>query len=109
MSKAVKKIDPSKVVDVGGYRLDSDGNYVHKAVPQSKSELHLMELAEEVCPKMDDYVRATWKSNGKLMLLKFLTDDGKMNSVMSEVDIIQDDDLNKSLKYYVRNTNSFTT
>ena len=52
---------------------------------------------------MDDYVRATWKTNGTLTLLKLITDDGKMNSDMAEVDLIQDDDLNKSLKYYVCN------
>jgi hypothetical protein len=50
---------------------------------------------------MDDYVRATWKSNGTLTLLKLITDEGQMNNAMSDVDLIQDDDLNKSLKYYV--------
>ena len=90
-------------MDIGGYRLDSDGNYVHKSVSQAKSEIHLSELIEDICTKMDDYVRATWKTNGTLTLLKLITDDGKMNSDMAEVDLIQDDDLNKSLKYYVCN------
>ncbi|CAH1365039.1 unnamed protein product [Tenebrio molitor] len=100
LSKAVNKIDPTKTVDVGGYRLDSNGNYVHKSISQAKSEVHLSELIEEICPKMDDYVRATWKSNGTLTLLKLITDEGQMNNAMSDVDLIQDDDLNKSLKYY---------
>ncbi|RZB89866.1 canopy -like 1, partial [Asbolus verrucosus] len=100
LNKAVNKIDPSKKVDIGGYRLDPDGNYKHKSVSQAKSEIHLSELIEEVCSTMDDYVRATWKSNGTLTLLKLITEDGNMNSAMSEVDIVQDDDLNKSLKYY---------
>lgn len=103
LNKAVKKIDPTKTVDVGGYRLDHDGNYKHKSVSQAKSEIHLSELIEDICTKMDDYIRATWKTNGRLTLLRLIGDDGNMNSDMSEVDIIQDDDLNKSLKYYVSN------
>ncbi|XP_044265999.1 protein seele [Tribolium madens] len=100
LHKAVNKIDPTKTVDVGGYRLDSDGNYRHKSVSQAKSEVHLSEMIEDICTKMDDYVRATWKSNGTLTLLKLITEDGKMNNDMSEVNLVQDDDLNKSLKYY---------
>lgn len=49
---------------------------------------------------MDDYVRATYKSNGKLTLLKLITDSG-MNPLLGEVDIIQDGDLNKSLEFFV--------
>lgn len=96
----IKRIDPSKTVDVGGYRLDADGNYQQKTVSQAKSEVHLSELIDEVCEQMDDYVRATWKTNGTLTILKLITDAG-MNPDMSNVDIIQDDDLNKSLKFYV--------
>lgn len=100
LDEKIKKIDPSKTVDVGGYRLDADGNYRQKTVSQAKSEIHLSELIDEVCEKMDDYVRATWKVNGTLTILKLITDEG-MNPDMSNVDIIQDDDLNKSLKFYV--------
>lgn len=50
---------------------------------------------------MSDYVRATYKSNGELTILNLISPSGAMNPEMSKVDIIQDDDLNKSLKYYV--------
>lgn len=70
-------------------------------MPQAKSEIFLSELIDDICDKMDDYVRATWKSNGQLTLLRMMGHDGQMNSDMSRVDIIQDGDLNKSLKYYV--------
>ena len=66
----------------------------------STSEVHLSELLDSICKKMEDYVRATYKSNGKLTLLKLMTDNG-MNPLMKEVDIIQDGDLNKSLEYFV--------
>lgn len=102
LDKNIRNIDPDKTVDIGGYRLDSDGNLKKKTVPQSKSEIHLSELVDDICERMDDYVRATWKSNGTLLILNLIT-EGVMNPLMSDVDIIQDDDLNKSLKFYVSN------
>lgn len=56
---------------------------------------------DNICEKMSDYVRATYKSNGELTILNLISPSGAMNPEMSKVDIIQDDDLNKSLKYYV--------
>lgn len=101
----IRKIDPKKKVDIGGYRLDASGNAKMKSVPQAKSEVHLSELIDKVCDKMDDYVRATWKSNGQLTLLRLMDKNGGMNPDMSHVDIIQDGDLNKSLKFYVNYQN----
>lgn len=98
----ISKIDPESTIDVGGHRLDADGNYRHKSIAQAKSELHLSELIDEVCNKMDNYVRALWKSNGTLTLFSMINSDGVMNADFDSVDLIQDEDLNKSLKYYVR-------
>jgi hypothetical protein len=50
---------------------------------------------------MDDYVRATYKTSGELTLLRLIGADGQMNPDLSHVDIVQDSDLNKSLKFYV--------
>lgn len=50
---------------------------------------------------MEDYVKANLKSNGEFTLLKIMI-NGAMNPKTSEVDIIQDDDLNRSLSHYVR-------
>ncbi|XP_045483347.1 protein seele [Harmonia axyridis] len=101
MKQAINSIDPSKKVDVGGYHLDADGNYrSSKVISAAQSEVLLSEMIDQICDKMENYVRATWKSNGTLTLLNLLDSSGAMNSKMSEVDIIQDDDLNKSLQYY---------
>lgn len=70
-------------------------------MPYSTSEIFLTETLEKVCDKMDDYVRATYKASGELTIFKIVSDDGKMNPEISNVDIIQDSDLNKSLKFYV--------
>lgn len=55
---------------------------------------------ENVCDKMDDYARARYKSTGELIVLKMITDAGTMNPLMSEVDFVQDEDLNKSLQHF---------
>lgn len=63
--------------------------------------MHISDILDNICEKMSDYVRATYKSNGQLTILNLLSSSGGMNPEMSKVDIIQDNDLNKSLKYYV--------
>lgn len=99
MLVAIGKVDPKKRVEVSGFRIDSQGNTITKSVQYSKSETYLTELSEEVCDSMDDYVRARFKTNQKLTILK-LTENGQMNPLMASVDFVQDGDLNKSLKHY---------
>ncbi|CAD7014797.1 unnamed protein product [Ceratitis capitata] len=99
MEKAIGKEDPNKTVDVSGFRLDAKGNSISKSVKLIKSEMYLTELMEKICDKMEDYVKATYKSNGKFTLLKMIVDD-KMNPESSLVDFVQDGDLNKSLGHY---------
>lgn len=70
-------------------------------VPKARSEIHISETIDEICEKMSDYVRATYKTNGQLTILNLMSSSGVMNPEMSKVDLIQDNDLNKSLKYYV--------
>ena len=62
----------------------------------------MSEVLENVCTNFDDYVQATYKSNGQPLIFRIMTRQGTMNPLMSQVDITQDADLNKSLKYYVR-------
>lgn len=96
----ISEVDSEITINVGGFRLDGNGNYVEKTVPYSKSEILLTEVMENICDKMDDYVRAKFKKTGKLTVIPLVMNDGKMNPIMSEVDVVQDSDLNKSLKYY---------
>ena len=50
---------------------------------------------------MEDYAKARDKVTRKLLVLKMITEDGKMNPLMSSVDFVQDGDLNKSLEHFV--------
>jgi len=70
-------------------------------VPYAMSSLHISESLEKVCEGIDEYVRAIDKKTGELLLLRLILESGTMNPKMSDVDVVQDGDLNKSLKYYV--------
>ncbi|XP_062131779.1 protein seele [Drosophila sulfurigaster albostrigata] len=99
LEDAIAKEDPKKMVDVSGFRLDASGNSITKRVRFIKSEMFLTELMEKICDKMEDYLKATYKNNGKFTLLKMII-DGKMNPDSSLVDFVQDGDLNKSLGHF---------
>ncbi|XP_037033733.1 protein seele-like [Bradysia coprophila] len=100
MKNAIKKVDPRKKVEVSGFRMDSDGFSEVKSVQYSRSETYLTELMDTICKKMDDYAKARDKVTRKLLVLKMVTDDGKMNPLMGSVDFVQDGDLNKSLEHF---------
>ncbi|KAK2579778.1 hypothetical protein KPH14_011113 [Odynerus spinipes] len=80
--------------------MDAKGNSIRKKVPKARSEIHISDTVDEICEKMSDYVRATYKTNGQLTILNLISPSGGMNPEMNKVDLIQDNDLNKSLKYY---------
>lgn len=99
IKRNVSSVDSSQVVQVTNFRLDGDGNQPQKIVPKAQSQIYLTELMDSVCGMMDDYVRATFKNNGSLIVMPLLL-NGQMNPLMSVVDVVQDSDLNKSLQYY---------
>jgi len=70
-------------------------------IPLGQSETHVLILLDNICDKLTDYVRATRKSDNQLTIFNLMSPSGGMNPMMSEVDIIQDGDLNKSLEHYV--------
>lgn len=100
IDSALSKVDPGKHINVG-YRLGADGETASKKIPLIKSETFLTDMLESICDNMDDYARAKYKSNGKLTVMRLVTESGGMNPDMAKVDFVQDEDLNKSLKYYV--------
>ncbi|XP_043485328.1 protein seele [Leptopilina heterotoma] len=92
-------IDSSKTVEVGQYRLDADGNTLHKKVPLAKSEIYISETLDEVCAAFDNYAKATYKNSGNLVLIDLQNPFNDKSPKMDQVNFIQDGDLNKSLKF----------
>lgn len=99
LNKAVLAVDKKKMVDIGNYRMDADGNTKQIKVPAHRSQVFLSDLFDTICKNLDDYVRVVYKSTGKLAVMQMITDKG-MNPEFSKTTFITDDDLNKSLQYY---------
>ncbi|CAG9807358.1 unnamed protein product [Chironomus riparius] len=102
IKEAQAKVDPKKKAEVKSGRFNPDGTLSGTLIELRKSEQYLTELFEGddgICKTMDDYAKAKYKSDGRLVVLKMFV-DGAMNPLMSEVDFVQDQDLNKSLKHY---------
>lgn len=51
----IRKVNPSKTIDVGSFRISPDGTQVQNKVALVKSEVYLTEVLESICEKMDDY------------------------------------------------------
>lgn len=100
LENEVLKANPNKLVDVGNFRMDAEGNTIRRKIPLGRSETHISILLDNICDKLTDYVRATRKSDNQLTIFNLMSPSGGMNPMMSEVDIIQDGDLNKSLQHY---------
>ena len=56
---------------------------------------------DNVCKGFEDYAQAKHKSNGVPTIIRLMTHEGNMNPLMSQVDIVPDEDLNTRLKFYV--------
>lgn len=65
-----------------------------------RSEVHLTELFEDVCERMDDYAQGHWKDTEEKDLLPIIV-NGQMNPRMSEFELLKDSNLNRGIKDYV--------
>merc|ERR1719242_826016 len=102
---AVLRVDPKKMVDTGSWRIDENGQNKRQVIPYARSQTHLMEVSETVCKEnFEEYAQAKWKKNGKPTIIRLQTHTGNMNPDMGKVDIVPDDDLNKSLKFHCEST-----
>lgn len=95
----ISKVDPRKTIDIGSYRIQSDGKQDVKPKKYAGSEIHMMDVLETVCESMDDYVQARHKETGVLDVIKLVV-NGAMNPNFGNYDVVQDPDLNKGVKYH---------
>lgn len=100
---AINKIDPAKKVEVGSHRINGDGTQSKKLIPYARSQEHLMDVVETVCKGFEDYAQAKYKASGEPTIIRLMTHQGNMNPLMSQVDMVPDDDLNTKLKFYCEN------
>ena len=58
-------------------------------------------MLENVCKGFEDYAQAKYKASGEPTIIRLMTHEGNMNPLMSQVDMVPDEDLNTKLKFYV--------
>lgn len=99
MNRAIGKIDPTRTIKVPGYTMMENKE---KVIPYLKSEMYLTELMDDVCSKMDNYVKAWYRDPEQLTLLRMMDDDDKnMTPEFGDVEFVHDGDLNQSLPHFV--------
>lgn len=100
IQRNISSLNPTDVMQVySNFQLDGNGDQIKHTVPLARSQIYLSEVMDYVCAKMDDYVRGVFKENGTLTVMPLIL-DGKLNPLISVVDVIQDTDLNLSLQYH---------
>ncbi|XP_074543930.1 protein canopy-1 isoform X2 [Halichoeres trimaculatus] len=55
LNYSISQVDPKKIINVGGFRINPDGTMTDKKVPLARSQTHLSELLDQVCDSMTDY------------------------------------------------------
>ncbi|CAL4103564.1 unnamed protein product [Meganyctiphanes norvegica] len=95
----ISKVDPRKKIDVGTYRIQSDGKQDIKQKKYAGSEIHMMDVLETVCDSMDDYAQVRHKESGELDVIKLVV-NGALNPNFGEYEVVQDPELNKGVKFH---------
>ncbi|XP_049792366.1 protein canopy homolog 2-like [Schistocerca nitens] len=99
INEEIKKVDPRKTLEVGGYCSNLENE--DKKIPYARSEVGLVEIFERVCGAFENYCRAKYKDTGSPTILKYFTSErDSLNPEMAKVDVVTDSDLNESLRYY---------
>lgn len=52
MLEEIGKVDPRKTIDIGGYRLEANGQRVQRTMQLTKSETYLTDLMENICKQI---------------------------------------------------------
>ncbi|KAA0199088.1 hypothetical protein HAZT_HAZT003398 [Hyalella azteca] len=96
----ISQVDPRRKIEVGSYRIASNGDQQTTSRIYAGSEAHMTELMETVCGSFKDYAQAKHKETGRVEVIPIVGKDGQMNPRFSEYEMIQDPDLNKSLEFH---------
>ncbi|XP_065901749.1 protein canopy homolog 2-like [Dysidea avara] len=79
---SIKKENPKKMIDVGSYRLDSQGKMPgSRKIKYAGSEAHVTELLEGVCNSASDYAVSTDSSTGRKDYIRLNARDGESISI----------------------------
>ncbi|KAK6179825.1 hypothetical protein SNE40_012096 [Patella caerulea] len=93
---SISQVDPKKTIQVGSFRVDTNGNQAISEKPYARSETHLTELMEGICHKMDDYLQTT-DASGRTSVVRTTSRTGKALSLKN---LSTDKESKKTIKFY---------
>ena len=69
---AISRTDPKRKIDTPvSYRDKKDGIVKRKIVPYARSQMHLIELTENICQNFEDYALAKVKKTGESTIIRY--------------------------------------
>uniref|UniRef100_A0A8C6UL51 DUF3456 domain-containing protein n=1 Tax=Neogobius melanostomus TaxID=47308 RepID=A0A8C6UL51_9GOBI len=77
MSYSISQVDPKKTINVGSFRLSPDGSMQDKKVPLARSEMHLSDLLDGLCDRMNDYALHNDPDSGEKRYRRFAPREGQ--------------------------------
>jgi len=93
---AIMRTDPKRKIDTPvSYRDKKDGIVRRKIIPYARSQMHLIELTENICRNFEDYALAKVKETGKSTIIRVTNADGNMNPKIDSFDIVPDKNLER--------------
>ena len=70
---AISRTDPKKKIDTPvSYRDKKDGIVKRKIIPYARSQMHLIELSENICRNFEDYALAKVKKTGEPTIIRYV-------------------------------------
>ncbi|XP_038058337.1 protein canopy homolog 2-like isoform X1 [Patiria miniata] len=97
---AIGEVDPLETLEMG-FRIDPQGRQKVKKIPYAGSEVHLMELLDDVCSKMKDYAEST---DPETKLKKYVRFNARKEGDPVELTNVSiNRDISKSLEVACRN------
>jgi len=73
----VSKVDPNKILEIEGFRVDPSGNQNRRKIPYARSETHLTDVTDTLCDNIKSkYVTTTDKETGRKRFVLSSSKDG---------------------------------
>ncbi|XP_074653044.1 protein canopy homolog 2-like isoform X2 [Tubulanus polymorphus] len=76
VNNEIKQVDPKKMIKVGSFRVDGQGNQPHvRQVPYATSEEKLHEVVEQLCGKLHNYTKHTPEGSSESLCVRSTSRD----------------------------------
>ena len=97
---AISKVDTKKTLQIAGFRVDPQGNQKDTTIPYARSEVHLTEIAENLCSSMNKYAQSRDKLTNEL---KFIRTESRDGEAITLENVSMSGEISEKLRYICDN------